>query len=130
MGPVVAGHPPQARVLPPDYETQPFKYLPPGIVLSDKELELAARYEKGNVSGGYVTSQIAWFRRGPSIEQHQKRREKFRQLKAETDRRGLVLPGAFIELVESFSQWLVNFFAESIAGDPHYEEVLVEYPGM
>jgi hypothetical protein len=206
------------RLLPPDYETQPFKYLPPPILLSAKELELAARYEKGNFSGGYVTSQIAFFRRGPSAEQHQERREKFRRLKADVDGRGLVLPEAFVELVESddhvsrlrhnciwlrlpdelvalpsnpaftlflifgegqgcgywhlllapdgghvvtfsehpfglrniypggyepdlasfliyrcadsFSQWIVNFFAESIEGDRHYEETLRKYPGM
>ena len=218
MGPVADGQPRSTPVLPPDYEKRPFKYLPPKIVLSDAELDLAARYEKGNFSGGYVTSQIACFRRGPSAEQHQKRREKFGQLKADVDRRGLVLPEAFVELVESddyvsrlrhncvwiqlpdelvplpsdpehtlflifgegqgcgywhlllgpdgghavtfsdhpfglrnlypsgyqpdlasfkvyrcaesFSQWIVNFFAESIAGDRHYEEMLVKYPGM
>jgi len=194
------------------------KYLPQKIVLSDEDLELAARYEKGIFAGGYVTSQIASFRRGPSAEQHQKRREKFRHLKADVERRGLVLPGAFVDLVESddyvsrlrhnciwiqlpddlvpmpsdqeftlflifgesqgcgywhlllapdgghlvafsehpfglrniypnghqpdlaafkvyrcadsFSQWIVNFFAESIEGDRHYEEMLRKYPGM
>jgi hypothetical protein len=192
--------------------------LPPKIVLSDAELDLAARYEKGNFSGGYVTSQIAFFRRGASAEQHQKRREKFQRLKAEVDRRGLILPEAFAQLVESddfvsrlrhnciwiqlpdelvplpsdpeftlflifgegqgcgywhlllapdgghavafsehpfglqniypsgyqpdlasfkvyrcadsFSQWIVNFSAESIEGDRHYEEMLRKYPGM
>jgi hypothetical protein len=218
MGPVAAHQPWTPRVLPADYERQPLKYLPPRIVLSDVELELAARYEKGNFSGVYVTSQIAFFRRGPSAEQHQKRREKFQRLKAEVDRRGLILPEAFIQLVESddyvsrlrhnciwiqlpdelvplpsdpeftlflifgegqgcgywhlllapdgghvvafsehpfglrniylsgyqpdlasfkvyrcadsFAQWIVNFFAESIEGDRHYEEMLRKYPGM
>ena len=218
MGPVADGQPQPTRILPPDCETQPFRYLPPKIVLSDAELDLAARYENGNFSGGYVTSQIALFRRGPSAEQHQKRREKFRRLKAEVDRRGLVLPTAFVELVESddyvsrlrhnciwiqlpdelvplpadpqytlflifgegqgcgywhlllapggghvvafcehpfglrdiypsghqpdlvsfkvyrcadrFAQWIVNFFAESIEGDRHYEQMLKKYPGM
>jgi hypothetical protein len=87
--------------LPPDYDTQPFKYLPPRIVLSDAELDLAMRYENGDFSGGYVTSQIARFRRGPSAEQHQQRRDTFRRLKAEVDRLGLVLPDAFVELVMS-----------------------------
>ena len=217
MGPVADGQPQQTRVLPPDCETHPFKYLPPKIVLSDTELDLAARYEKGDLSGGYVTSQIALFRRGPSMEQHQKRREKFWLLKAEVDRRGLVLPAAFVELVDSddyvsrlrhncvwiqlpddlaplprdpqhtlflifgegqecgywhlllapdgghvvafsehpfgkrniyprgyepdltsfkvyrcadsFAQWIVNFFAESVEGDRRYEEILEKYPG-
>jgi hypothetical protein len=187
------------------------------MVLSDAELDLAARYEKGNLSGGYVTSQIALFRRGPSMEQHQRRREKFGRLKAEVDRRGLVLPAAFVELVDSddyvsrlrhnciwiqlpddlvplpsdpqhtlflifgegqgcgywhlllapegghviafsehpfgirgiyprgrepdlasfkvyrcadsFAQWIVNFFAESVEGDRRYEEIPEKYPG-
>ncbi len=164
-----------------------------------------------------MTSQIAYFRRGPSPDQHQKRREKFRQLKAEVGRRGLVLPEALVELVESddyisrlrhnciwiklpdelvplpsdpaqtlfmifgegqgcgywhlllardgghvvtysehpfgsiniypsdyqpdlesfnvyrcadsFAQWIVNFFEESIKDDRHYEEMLRKYPG-
>jgi hypothetical protein len=188
------------------------------MVLSDAELDLAARYEKGNFSGGYVASQIALFRRGPSAEANQARRETFRRLQAEVDRRGLVLPADFVELVESddyvsrlrhnciwirlpdelvtlpsdpqytlflifgegqgcgywhlllapdgghvvafsehpfglrnlypsgrepdlasfkvyrcadsFAQWIVNFFAESIEGDRHYEEMLRKYPGM
>jgi hypothetical protein len=218
MGPVADGQSQSTRVLPSDYETQPLEHLPPKIVLSDAELDLAARYEKGDFSGGYVTSQIAYFRRGPSAEHHQKRREKFGRLKAEVDRRGLVLPKEFVGLVESddyvsrlrhnciwitlpdelvplpadpqytlflifgegqgcgywhlllapggghvvafsehpfglgniypgeyqpdlasfkvyrcadtFAQWIVNFFAESIEGDRHYEEMLKKYPGM
>ena len=85
----------------PDCDSDPFKYLPPRIVLSDAERELARRYEQGDFSGGYGTSQIAHFRRGPSDEQHAARREKFRRLQSEVDRQGLVLPAAFIELVES-----------------------------
>lgn len=218
MGPISTDHSWVPRLLPADHESQPLKYLPPRIVLSDLELELAARYEKGDFSGGYVASQIAFFRRGPSAEKHQKRREKFQHLKAEVDRRRLVLPEAFIELVESddyvsrfrhncigmqlpdelaplpsnpkhtlflifgegqgcgywhlllapdgghvvafsehpfgahwnvypggqpdlasfvvyrcadsFSQWIVNFSAESIEADRQYEEMLKRYPGM
>jgi hypothetical protein len=55
MGPVVDGQPQPTSVLPLECETQPFKYLPPKMVLSDAELDLAARYEKGDFSGGYVT---------------------------------------------------------------------------
>jgi hypothetical protein len=216
MGPVGDGKAQLTRALPPDYETRPLKYLPPKIDLSDEELELAAGYEKGNFSGRYVASQIAFFRRGPSAEQHQNRREKFQRLKAEAERRGFVLPPAFVELVESddyvsrlrhnciwiqlpdelvplpsdseftlflvfgegqgcgywhlllapdgehlmaysehpfgvrniypsgyepdpasfkvyrcadtFAQWIVNFFAESVEGDRHYEEMLRKYP--
>ncbi len=215
LGPAADGEPHPTRVLPADCETHLFKYLPPKIVLSDAELELAARYEKGDFSGGYVSSQIALFRRGPSAEGHQTRREKLKRLKAEVDRRRLALPEAFVELVESddyvsrlrhnciwiqlpdelvplpsnpeftlflifgegqgcgfwhlllapdgghvvtfsehpfgmrdiypsgyqpdlasfkvyrcadsFAQWIVNFFAESIEGDRHYEEMLQKY---
>lgn len=218
LGPITHDQAWRPRLLPPDHETQPLKYLPPKIVLSDAELDLAARYEKGDFSGGYVTSQIALFRRGPSAEQHKKRREKFERLKAEADRRRLVLPEAFVELVESddyvsrlrhnciwiqlpdelvplpshpehtlflifgegqgcgywhlllapdgrhsvafsehpfgvhniypsgfqpglasftvyrcadsFAQWIVNLFAESIECDRHYDEMLGKYPGM
>jgi hypothetical protein len=101
LGPLAPDQAWRPRVLPADYQTQPLKYLPPKILLSDAELDLAARYEKGDFSGGYVTSQIAMFRRGPSAEQHQRRREKFARLKAEVDRRRLVLPEAFVELIES-----------------------------
>ena len=219
LGPTPEGEPaPIPHVLPADYDTRPFRYLPPIIALSEAELELASRYEKGDFSGGYVTSQIALFRRGPTPEAHQHRREKFRRLRAEVDRLGLVLPDIYIELVqsddfvarlrhnciwlqlpdelvslpsnpehklflifgegqgcgywhlllapdgghivtysehpfglrnlfpqgcepdiasfepyqcaESFSQWIVNFFAECIAGDRQYEKMLEEYAGM
>jgi hypothetical protein len=218
LGPVPGGQPQFNRELPSDYATHPLKYLPPKIVLSDSDLDLAARYERGDFSGGYLKSQIARFRRGPSTEQHQKRREKLRRLKTEVDRRGLVLPQAFVELVESdeyvsrlrhnsiwihlpdelvplpsdprltlflifgegqgcgfwhlllapdgghavtysehpfglrdlypsgyqpdlgafkvyrcadtFAQWIVNFFAESIDGDRQYEEILRKYSSM
>jgi hypothetical protein len=207
-----------ARALPSDAEVQPFKYLPPAITLSKAELQLARQYESGDFSGGYLTSQIAYFRRGPTRERHQQRRRKFRPLKAEVHRLGFVLPDAYIELVEtdqymarlrhnsiwlqlpdelvslpshpeyklflifgegqgggywhlllgpdgssivtysehpfglrnvfvhgyqpdlasfkvfqcadSFSQWIVNYFAECIKQDRHYEKMLVNYPGM
>lgn len=101
LGPFSDGEIPNDRALPADYETNLFRYLPPKIVLSEAELELAARYENGDFSGGYIGSQIAFIRRGPSAERHRKRRESFRRLKFEVDRRGLVLPDAFVELVES-----------------------------
>ena len=39
----------------PEYETDPFRYLPPRITLSAEELDLANRYERGDFSGGYIT---------------------------------------------------------------------------
>ena len=217
LGPIRLGEPQSSHLLPLDYETQPLKYLPPRIVLSQAELELASRYENRDFSGGYIASQIAYFRRGPSAESHQRRREDFRRLRAEVDRLGVVLPNAYIELVESddfvarlrhnnirlqlpdelvplpshpdhlmflifgegqgrgywhlllapdgghlvafsehpfgllhvyppgrepdpatfevyqcaesFSQWIVNFFAESMEGDRQYEKMLEKYPG-
>jgi hypothetical protein len=89
------------RLLPPDHGTRPFQYLPPKIILSDAELDLARRYEQGDFSGGYLTSQNAYIRRGPPAEEHRKRREKFRWLKAEVERLGLTLPEAYMELVQS-----------------------------
>jgi hypothetical protein len=101
FGPVDEGESQLAAELPADYETDPLKYLPPKIMPSSAELELAAQYEKGDFSGGYLTSQIARFRRGPAAKDHDQRREKFVQLKEEVARRGLVLPEVFVALVES-----------------------------
>lgn len=218
LGPSPDEDPRPNRPLPPDYDTRPFEYLPPKIALSGAEFELTLRYERGDFSGGYLTSQIAYFRRGPTAEQNGQRREQFRRLKAEVDRLGLVLPAAYIELVESddfvarlrhntirlrlpdelaplpsspeyklfltfgegqgggywhlllapdgghvvtfsdhpfglrnvfasgyepdlascevyqcaasFSQWVVNFFAECIEEDRRYEEILETHPGV
>lgn len=101
LGPSQDGKPPPTNSLPEDYATQPLKYLPRKICLSEAELELAARYEKGDFSGRYIASQIAYFRRGPSASQHARRRERFQSLKAEVDRLGYALPAAFIDLVET-----------------------------
>ena len=92
---------PPARALPADCEIDPFRYLPPRLTLSDAELDMASRYLTGDFSGGYIPSQIAYFRRGPSADQHAARREKFAKLKAEVERLGLVLPNALVALVES-----------------------------
>jgi hypothetical protein len=101
FGPTAGDEPPPSRPLPPDYATQPLKYLPPTIALSPEELELADRYEKEDFSGGYLASQIAYFRRGPSLEEQRQRREKFQGLHAEINRLGLVLPDAYVELIKS-----------------------------
>lgn len=101
LGPISNDEPLPIRSLPADYETQPLRHLPPIIALSEAELDLARRYEQGDFSGGYIASQVAYFRRGPSAENHQHRRGRFRQLKTEVNRLGLVLPPFYIELVES-----------------------------
>jgi hypothetical protein len=101
MGPTEPGHREQKRPLPADFANEPLKYLPPRISLSESDLALAAQYELGDFSGGYITSQIAFFRRGPTPERNRERREKFRRLRTEVDRCGLTLPDAFVELVES-----------------------------
>jgi len=217
LGPTSDEEAERGGVLPVDYATQPFKYLPPRITLSEADLELAGRYENCDLSGGYISSQIAFMRRGPSAEEHQRRRERFRSLKTEVDQLGLVLPKAYVELVESddfvarlrhntirlrlpdelvslpsnpecrlflifgegqgcgfwhlllapgdehlvtfsehpiglrglyapgkqpdvasleifqcaesFCEWIVNYFEDSIQGDRHYEEILEKYPG-
>jgi len=53
LGPVADGQQHLNRMLPDDYSTQPLKYLPPRVTLSDAELKLASQYEKGDFSGGY-----------------------------------------------------------------------------
>jgi hypothetical protein len=100
LGPIGPKETWSVRVLPADHATRPLAYLPPPIMLSEAELDLASRYEKGDFSGGYVASQVAYFRRGPTPERHRERHERFRRLKEEVDRCGLVLPAAYIELVE------------------------------
>jgi len=205
------------RSISADDLADPFRFLPPRITLTDEDLDLAERYQRGDFSGGYLRSQIARFRHGPSAEVHRQRREKFRRLKAEVDRLGLVLPAAYVELVEtddyvcrlrhgniwlripdelvplpsdpehklylifiesqgcaywhlllspggghvvttsdhhfglryqcpggrepdpasfevfqcaeSFSQWIINYFAECVEEDRHYEKLLRQYPG-
>lgn len=87
--------------VPPDYDTNPFKYLPAEVSLSDAELKLAEQYENGDFSGGYMTSQIACFRRPKPKQRHDDRRAKFQMLRNSVDAEGLVLPPAFIELVET-----------------------------
>lgn len=101
LGPPPEGKPHKIRDLPEDCEVNPFKYLPPRIALSEEELKLAAQYERGDFSGGYAPSQIARFRRGPSAEMHLRRRERFRELKIDAERRKVVLPESFVQLVES-----------------------------
>jgi hypothetical protein len=94
-------NPPTRHALPADRVSELLKYLPPRITLSEFELELASRYEVGDFSGGYITSQIAYFLRGPTAQRHRARRRKFQGLKKEVDRCGLVLPPALVQLVES-----------------------------
>lgn len=102
FGPYTGDGPaPAQRELPADYAADPFKYLPPRIELSAAELQLAQQYENGDLSGGYVTSQIAYFRRPQSKQRHRDRREHFARLKHVVASRGLTLPAAFIKLVET-----------------------------
>ncbi len=84
-----------------DYEATPFKYLPTEITISDAERKLVEQYESGDFSGGYLTSQIACFRRPKPKQRHDDRRAKFYVLRKQVEAEGLVLPPAFIELVET-----------------------------
>lgn len=98
-GPWAAGQP--QHPLPDDYESHPLKYLPPKMVLSDAELDLANRYDNRDLSGGYIPSLIAFTRRGPSEAEHAKRRAGFQLLKSEVTRLGFVLPDPYVDLVET-----------------------------
>ncbi len=91
----------EAFELPADYDTDPFRYVPEAITLSDAELKLADQYENEDFSGGYLASQIAHFRRPRPKQKHESRRAKFRDLRKNVEREGLVFPSAFVELVES-----------------------------
>ena len=221
MGPTITddnGDTPPIRMLPPDFATNPFKYLPPRYVLSEDEVDLAARYEQGDFSRGYMQSQIAYFRRDKTLTEHANRKHRFGELKGKAARLGIVLPPALVELVEnddyinrlrhntvwlgfadeivplpshsdhylmlvfveaqgcgnwhllfapdgshmmalsehgfgdssaypggkqpdpsrfavyecadSFNAWLVNYFAECVAEDAHYDRLLLQYPGQ
>lgn len=92
---------PRERQLPGDYAANPFKYLPPRIQLSAEELDLAYRYENCDFSGGYVTSQIAFFRRPKTKQRHHERRERFERLEQTAAAEGLSLPETFVTLVET-----------------------------
>jgi hypothetical protein len=102
MGPPHPAEPPRPlRELPSDFETNPFKYLPPRYVLSADELDLAARYEQGDFSRGYLASQTAYFRREKTPEEHARRRNRFAPIQAQAERLGLAFPPALLELVET-----------------------------
>ena len=89
--------------LPDDAATNPLRSLPPVYVPTDDERQLAANYRNGQFGGGakgYVLGQIAAFRVGKPIEQHQRRRAALATLQASLPD-GYVLPPAYIELMQS-----------------------------
>jgi hypothetical protein len=87
--------------LPSNAAGDPFAFLPPAVELSTEELDLAARYENNDISGGYLRSQIAHFRKPKPKEQHEERRARLRNLQSLVDAEGLKLPDSFVKLVEN-----------------------------
>lgn len=85
-------------VLPADWTGNPFDYLPEVYVSSDEELRLADQYLNGDFSGGYVTSQIAYFRAPRKQEQHESRRERIATIQSLVGEANLTLPKSLIEL--------------------------------
>jgi hypothetical protein len=87
--------------LPPDAADDPFRYVPDAITLTPEELDLATRYENNDISGGYLTSQIAHFRKPQSAERHAERRRRFGNLQLSARAGGFRLPQSFVKLAES-----------------------------
>src|SRR5688500_17834242 len=87
--------------LPEDSQRDPLQQLPPRIVLSEAELDLARRYQKGDFSGGYVASQIAHIRSDQPPEKHDERRQALLAPQPEVERLGLMLPPTFVALLQS-----------------------------
>jgi hypothetical protein len=75
--------------------------LPVALALSPSELDLATRYENGDISGGYAQSQAAYFRMGPSIQSHELRRAMFATLCQELSLTRLGFPASFQSLMMS-----------------------------
>jgi len=97
FGPVT-GEDEDTLLLPENWTGNPFDYLPDLYVSSEEELKQAAQYINGDFSGGYVTSQIAYFRAPRKQEQHATRRERFATMQSLASEANLTLPSTLIEL--------------------------------
>lgn len=91
----------QVPSLPADWTGNPFDYLPGEYVLSDEERELAERYRQGDISGGYLRSQIASFRAPQPPAAHERRRENLQAVRSLVAAGPLALPDSFLKLAEN-----------------------------
>lgn len=130
LGPYDEDDPPDPHGIPANWTGDPFEYLPPRCSLSDEELELAAKYERSDISGGYIRSQIAHFRKPKSQERHTDRKQQVSKIVAAADAGGFGLPSSFLKLVQTDdcvdrirhnTIWL-NLFSELVPfqHDPKY----------
>jgi hypothetical protein len=92
-------HADQHIEIPTDVEHRALSFLPAPLELSAHELALAENYENGDLSGGYIESQVAFFRRGPCDESHRVRKQTLCDLAQLLPPLGLTLPSAFVELM-------------------------------
>lgn len=91
----------EANSLPPNWTGDPFDYLPNSYTLTEDEADLAARYRNGDMSGGYLRSQIACFRAPRPIAQHEKRRADLEVVETQAAATGVTLPESFKRLAAS-----------------------------
>ncbi|WDI42140.1 hypothetical protein [Bremerella sp. P1] len=87
--------------LPEDWTGNPFDYLPDEYTLSEEERDLAERYRSGDISGGYLRSQIACFRAPRPLAEHEHRRGNLHAVQALLADSDLKLPASFVRLVET-----------------------------
>src|SRR5262245_743358 len=92
------GEKPDRVTLPTNAAADPFAFLPDAIELSPEELDLATRYENNDLSGGYLRSQIAHFRKPQPKERHEQRRARMRTLQLLVAAKRLKLPASFVRL--------------------------------
>lgn len=88
----------EPHALPADWSGDPFRYLPEFYTLTEEESDLARRYRSGDMSGGYLRSQIACFRAPRPATQHQQRRENLSIARTQSEAVGVVLPRSFVTL--------------------------------
>lgn len=101
LGPYDEDDPPDPLGLPKDWSGDPFEYLPKTYTLTDEELELAAKYERSDISGGYIRSQVAHFRKPKSAQRHSERKARLATIIAATESQGLALPESFLKLTQT-----------------------------
>lgn len=87
-------------ILPADWSGDPFEYLPEPYTLSEEEKDLAERYRSGDISGGYLRSQIACFRAPQPAKEHERRRVHLAEVQSQTVVHGVLLPESFLQLAE------------------------------
>ena len=128
------------QALPSDWSGDPFYYLPASYTLTAEESDLAQRYRSGDMSGGYLRSQIACFRAPRHSAQHHRRRDNLSVAQTQAEVAGLVLPRSFVALarrdeyvdrIRHNNIWLDIFPSlVDFPSSPEYKLLQVAYEGQ